>query len=70
MYYIVVHIIDETAHIIFQTTVKFQICTIGGATCHFSDLCGSHLFHFQMQTSSAVLKEDAIAAAIEVSTYI
>ena len=31
MYYIVVHIIDETAHVVFQTTVKFQLIVDCGA---------------------------------------
>ena len=31
MCYIVVHIIDETAHVVFQTTVKFQLIVDCGA---------------------------------------
>ena len=31
MYYLAVHIIDETAHVIFQTTVMFQLIVDCGA---------------------------------------
>ena len=42
MYYIVVHMIDGTAH-----TVKFQICTIGGAHIIFQTFVAAIYFIFK-----------------------
>ena len=33
-------------------------------TCHFSNLCGIHLFHLQMQTSSAVWRNNSLLSFV------